>query len=484
MKNIILLISFLMLLVACSVRHPLADRLKNVFMEYGIHDYNCLIVDSSRNFEKKDYREQTNFGCDWMEQFVLPMLVINEVEKGTLCEDSILDCYMPVRDIHNCVLLKDIIRIPENLPELFPKTNGDASFYLKQLARNQLPDTYEAFYKRTLKIDKNQRWNTLSVLTAIKRISSYFDERNITGYLSVGKGIPDLYPTWYAENIYQLAGWYVFRINKHVVLWNALTDGSHIVICLKFIDLQRTVAVVFPFRGELLPFDAKGNPDLLLSPLTLAVLQETFGRSDDSKVNYNTTKSEICLQLKRQLSSPYIALYIKELQARIKQAKTSGKQQERQKLVEVYDTLFAHSLPVECLSETSLAAVNYVSDHLSASRHITLDTASAVRIFYSIQKRKYISVGKDKIDSVVITDRCLIENRETGEKVWTPRVLGTSVLPIEVEMCDTVLPSGRYVVRYESDGRHSFESWLSPVPAIDDYGIRIYKKCNIKREME
>lgn len=471
-------------MIACSTRHPLlADKLDAVFKEYNIYEYNCLIMDNKSIFEKNDLKNQTKFDSGWLERLVLPILVIKEAEKGKVCQDSTLNCYIPVREMHRSVLLKDVINIPENMPELFPQTNGDVSFYLKQLVKKQFPDACASFCKKTLVIDDTQRWSTQALLGAIKFISIYIDEQNITGYMPAGSKIADLYPTWYVENIYQLAGWFVFRINKHAVLWSVFTDGTYGIISLKFVDLDRTVAVVFPFCEELIPLDAKGNPDLLLSPLALSVLQETF-EPDEGGVNYNTTKPEICMQLQGLLGSPYLALYIKELQARIKHAELTGKKEESHNLIEVYNTLFDHSITDKYLTETPLAAINYVSNYISASRFFNLDESSAISIFYSVQKQKYVSIGKDEKDSIVLADRCQIVDSESGEVVWRPMVSDTSEFHTVVERCDIMLPPGRYVVHYKSDDTHSFESWLCPVPAIDDYGIRIYKKNDIKSEVE
>ena len=78
---------------------------------------------------------------------------------------------------------------------------------------------------------------------------------------------------------------------------------------------------------------------------------------------------------------------------------------------------------------------------------------------------------------MIVADKCWIENVVTKEMVWSPKIsTHPSMQVIRAERCDTILPPGNYLIHYDSDGKHSFESWLSSAPLIDDYGIRIYKK--------
>ncbi|MCS2387156.1 hypothetical protein NXV57_01525 [Bacteroides thetaiotaomicron] len=313
-------------------------------------------------------------------------------------------------------------------------------------------------------------------MTITKRISFIFDSQNVTGYLPVGSRIPDMYPTWFVENIYQLAGWYTFRINKHVVLWNSVSDDKHTVLCIKFVDMQRMVTVIWPYNVEFLPFDSKGNPDLLLSPLALAILRENF-EPDADRIDYNGKKEELCSRLLKKKGSPYLSLYIKELQAHIRHTQKVGDQVNELKLKDVYSILFPYSLSLDYLSKAPLSAIHYVSDRMSPSRYFTLDKETSVAIFSSNQCRKYMSKNKIENDSVIVADKCWIENVVTKEMVWSPKIsTHPSMQVIRAERCDTILPPGNYLIHYDSDGKHSFESWLSSAPLIDDYGIRIYKK--------
>ena len=55
----------------------------------------------------------------------------------------------------------------------------------------------------------------------------------------------------------------------------------------------------------------------------------------------------------------------------------------------------------------------------------------------------------------------------------------TNNIPVQiigVEKYATILAPGKYIVRYESDGKHSLEYWISYPPHIDEYGLRFYKK--------
>ena len=84
---------------------------------------------------------------------------------------------------------------------------------------------------------------------------------------------------------------------------------------------------------------------------------------------------------------------------------------------------------------------------------------------------------KSTNDSIVFADKCWIIKEQSQEIIWKPAM--TNNIPVQiigVEKYDTILAPGKYIVHYESDGKHSFESWLSFPPLIDDYGIRIYKK--------
>ena len=73
---------------------------------------------------------------------------------------------------------------------------------MKHLIHRQFPEAITIFIKNTLKIEEKHSWNTKNILTTTKYISSYFDEQNITEYMPIGKDIPNLFPTWYVENIY------------------------------------------------------------------------------------------------------------------------------------------------------------------------------------------------------------------------------------------------------------------------------------------
>lgn len=283
----------LLLLTGCSVQHPSADAIATLFAEYKIDDYNYSIMDTNGVIQKSDYIEKTTIGYEWADSFILPIILTREIENDHINEDSLLCQYISVRDIHRDLLLGDIIRIAENCPDLFPQNSDDALSYMRRLVRARFQDVYSRFCEDELKIKGNHLWDTKTLLTITKRISFIFDSQNVTGYLPVGSRIPDMYPTWFVENIYQLAGWYTFRINKHVVLWNSVSDDKHTVLCIKFVDMQRMVTVIWPYNVEFLPFDSKGNPDLLLSPLALAILRENF-EPDADRIDYNGKKEELC----------------------------------------------------------------------------------------------------------------------------------------------------------------------------------------------
>lgn len=475
MKKVYYLLAISILLTSCSARHSSAGAIENLFAQYTIDSYNYFIADSKGVIQKSDYSENTTIGYKWIESFALPLILFEEMEEGNMNGESLLHQYISVRDIHNDLRVKDLIQIPENRPDLFPQYNDDALSYLRRIIRKRFQNTYNQLYMNKLKVNSHS-WNTQNLLMMTQRLSSCFDNRNVTRYLPVGDKIPELFPTWYVENVHQLAGWYTFRINKHVVLWNSTSNDKHAILCMKFVDLQRTIAVIYPYNAALSPFDSNGNPDLLLSPLALAILKEEF-EPDTNKIDYNGTKEKIYSQLLTKESSPYLSIYIKELQAHIRYAAKKSKQEDEMKLKEIYDTLFANSLSLDYLSKNPLSAINYVSDRMSASRHFTLDKETPVTIFSSNQCRRYLSKNKKEKDSIVVADKCWIENVATKKIVWSPAV--SSHLPVQtirVERCDTVLSAGNYLMRYESDRKHSFESWLSLPPLIDDYGIRIYKK--------
>lgn len=482
-KQILSLILFLLIYIyivtctACSNRSPSTDHIEALFKEYGIRKYNYFITDDNKTLTKNNFNETTNLGEKWIETLSLPLILTKEIRNEHINEDSLLRCYMSIRSINKeKLLVKDIIHIPENQPSILPLYNENISFYMKHLIHRQFPEAYNDFYKNTLKIEEKHSWNTKNILTTTKYISSYFDEQNITEYMPIGKDIPNLFPTWYVENIYQLAGWYTFRLNKHVVLWSSMSDESQTLLCIKFIDLRKTIAIIYPNKEGLSPFDSNGNPDLLLSPIALDILKNTF-EPNYCKIDFNQSKEKLCLQLKEKRKSPHIALYIKELQSHIRLASRINNHNEYQKLKEVYDTLFPHSLPCDYLKASPLTAINYVSDRMNASRYFILNEESNITIFHSNQRRKYIAKDKSTNDSIVFADKCWIIKEQSQEIIWKPAM--TNNIPVQiigVEKYDTILAPGKYIVRYESDGKHSFESWLSFPPLIDDYGIRIYKK--------
>lgn len=475
MKKLLGLLGILILLTGCSKPHSSVEVIEALLAEYEVDDYNCFIMDTNGGILKNDYNEKTNIGYKWIDSFALPMILEGEFEDGNINEDSLLCRYISVRSIHADLRLRELIRVPENRPDLFSQNSDDVLTYMRHLIRKQFQDVYTQFYNNKLGIIDNPA-DTKKLLMITQRLSSCFDELNMTQYLPIGDKIPDLYPTWYVENMHQLAGWYTFRINKHVVLWNSISDNKHAVLCIKFIDLQRTLAIVYPYNADFCPFDSNGNPDLLLSPLALTILKEEL-EPNASKIDYEGTKEEICQRLLKKMDSPYLSLYIKELQTRIRKAENTGRPEDEMKLKDVYNTLFANSLSLDYLSKCPLSAINYVSDRMSASRYFTLDKETPVTIFSSNQCRKYLSKNKNENDSIIVADKCWLENVETKKIVWEPTVSSyLSDQTIRVERCDTVLPSGNYLMRYESDGKHSFESWLSSPPIIDDYGIRIYKK--------
>lgn len=626
----IFLLLFFMQLTACSTPHPLIESVDTVFSEFGINEYNYFIIDSKGTTQYNKYHEKIDFGDKWADYLTLPIFITTEIKNDRINEDSLLASYISIRNIHDNLLIKDIIQISEKHSDLFPQNSGDVLSYSKNLTRNIFPEAYSQFCEKELNISTNQLWDTKNILSVTQSISSYFDKQNITGYLPAGKNIQELFPTWYIENIYQLAGWYTFRINKHAVLWNSMTDGKNAILCLKFIDLQHTIAFVLPYRKELFPFDTDGRPDLLLSPLALVILKNVLDPNSNS-INYNDSEQKLYSELEEKKKSPYLSLYIKELQANIRNTYKYKEQKEKQKLSKIYNTLFINSLPIEYLDKTPFSTINYVSDRTNASRHFILDKETLITAFSSTQRLEYkadkkkksigdqieitlqlqnkgeISTTKYTIDyeatissknktweysitdtdrnhyiidvvfpwrtlqpnsfntgfhdklnimvtdrdldeqnktctllwdtipnklscpatddwrtvqkhfhlspdkkeitpsncsgwfvpyltkkglnlhieiidnikknnSFVLADKCWIENEQTGEIVWTPSIF-TESLPqtIKVEKDEFTLPEGRYAIYYESNGKHSFESWLSLPPTIDDYGIRLYK---------
>lgn len=464
---------------ACFHHTSSTNYIEKVLNKYEIKEYSYFVTD--RNHEevvsKNNYNEKTDLGEKWIESFSLPIILSNEIRNGHINEDSLLSCYISVQSvIKDKLLVKDIIHIPENRPSILPLYNENASFYIRNLIHKKSPKVYDNFYKDILMIDDNYPWDTQSLLTTTKIISDYFDKQNILEYLPIGNEIPELFPTWYVENMFQVAGWYIFRINKHVVLWNSISDERNTLLCLKFIDLGKTIAIIHPYKEELSLFDSNGNPDLLLSPIALDIIKNTF-EPDCSEIDYNISNDELCSQLKKKKGSPYLPLYIKELQTHIRQTNKMGNFNKYKKLKEIYDTLFPYSLPSNYIKASPLTAINYVSDRMNAARYLILNKESAITIFFSNQRRKYISKDKSINDSIVFADKCWIINEQSKELIWRPTInSNTSVQNIRVEKYDTILAPGKYLVRYESDGKHSFETWLSFPPLIDDYGIRIYQK--------
>lgn len=456
---------FLMTLLACSTQPSLTYTITKTTAEYEIDKYSYLMIDGNMRFLQNNYKEKTDLGEKWMESFALPLVLIEKIENGYINEDSLLRHYLSVRSSdEKRLFLRDIIRIPEYRPSVFPQYNDITTLYMKQLLHTHFPNALTLFYKDILKINDNYLWDMQNLLELTECISSYCDKRNITGFLPIGEDIPELFPTWYVENIYQLASWYIFRINKHVVLWKSLSNKQHTILCLKFVDLQKTFAIIYPYREELVPFDSNGNPDLLLSPIALNILTAIFEPNGET------------------MSSPYLALYIKKLQAQIRYAKKRNKEKEEKMLRDKYDVLFPYSLPEEYLSEAPLASVNYVYNKMNAARCFTLHEKTEITIFSSNQRCKYITKDGIKSDSTVIVDKCRIINEQTKQTIWTPTIdTNISTEIIKIERYDIILPPGTYLVRYEADRKHSFESWLSSTPIIDDYGTRIYKTLKRKK---
>lgn len=454
----------LMTLSTCSTQLPLAYTINKTTAEYEIDKYAYLMIDGNTRFSQSNYKEKTDLGEKWIESFALPLVLIEKIKNGYINEDSLLRHYISVRSSdENRLFLRDIIHIPEYRPSIFPQYNDITTLYMKQLLRTHFPNALTSFYKNELKINDNYLWDTQNLLELTERISSYCDKRNIAGFLPIGEDIPELFPTWYVENIYQLANWYIFRINNHVVLWKSLSNKQHTILFLKFVDLQKTFAIIHPYREELAPFDSNGNPDLLLSPIALDILTAIFEPDGET------------------ISSPYLALYIKKIQTQIRYAQKRNKEKEEKTLRDKYNVSFPYSLPEEYLSEAPLASVNYVYNKMNAARCFTLHEKTEITIFSSNQRCKYITKDGIESDSTVIVDKCRIINEQTKQTIWTPTIdTNISTEIIKIERYDIILPPGNYLVRYEADRKHSFESWLSSTPIIDDYGTRIYK--TLKKE--
>lgn len=151
-KQILSLILFMLIYIyivtctACSNRSPSTDHIEALLKEYGIKKYNYFITDDNTTLTKNNFNETTNLGEKWIETLSLPLILTKEIRNEHINEDSLLRCYMSIRSINKeKLLVKDIIRIPENQPSILPLYNENISFYMKHLIHRQFPEAYNDF---------------------------------------------------------------------------------------------------------------------------------------------------------------------------------------------------------------------------------------------------------------------------------------------------------------------------------------------------
>jgi hypothetical protein len=105
------------------------------------------------------------------------------------------------------------------------------------------------------------------------------------------------------------------------------------------------------------------------------------------------------------------------------------------------------------------------------------DNSGGFKAFW-IQDALYVVV--EALDNIKNTpmylfpDKAYLE-RVNGGSLW--KAMGDKCLadPVYLTRQTLSLPAGTYRVRYQSDRNHSFEGWIGGAPALDDYGVFVWK---------
>ncbi|HJD76551.1 MAG TPA: hypothetical protein K8W04_10930 [Bacteroides reticulotermitis] len=465
-------------LVGCRHDASLDLNLERICQQYAINHYAYFYAENDKLTEERDHWDGGfSRGEQWIDELSIPLAFQHAMTTGKIDSRKTLNQLTSVRTIHEKLLPENLIRIDEGCPSLFYQNGNEARQYMMRILRNVSANELNQFKQKKLGLEDLNVSDAKSIFHSTQKISSYMERNSITGFRSVGDSICDLYPTWFVKNTYQMASWYVFRINGHTVLWKGMPDGNGMILCLKFVNLGKTLGVLVPQMDCITVFDKNGNPDLLLSPFVVTVMKKIF-LPNDEEIDYNSSKEQLCRQFERKKHSPYLPLYIKELLGRMRLSKGDNSGLYN-KLAYVYTTIFKNALPLEYVDKTPAVAINYVSNGIKASRTISLLEETRFSVFFSeqrlLRRSKADKDGKAGLTKAV--DFCWIENKQDSTIVWqSSRQSEVPITQIRVGKEKIVLPAGEYVVHYESNERHSFEKWLSDPPLIDDYGIRIYQE--------
>lgn len=148
-----------------------------------------------------------------------------------------------------------------------------------------------------------------------------------------------------------------------------------------------------------------------------------------------------------------------------------GRRDEAARLFKVYGGLYWKSLPDDLAKRAAMAQIVRVTDDADQTTEFNLPHSQSVRIF---------ATGEGQGENLF--DYGWIESVETGKIIWQMKGsetthAGGAGKNRKVDVAIT-LPAGRYKLRYKTDNSHSFDSWNSPPPEINFWGIAVYVNGN------
>ncbi|MCA1849590.1 MAG: hypothetical protein LC672_00710, partial [Acidobacteria bacterium] len=198
------------------------------------------------------------------------------------------------------------------------------------------------------------------------------------------------------------------------------------------------------------------------------ILPELFGEPV-ADIDWRAPAPELQNRLKLVAQKSYADLYTKELLVRSRVYGSVGKRDEAARLFRVYGELYAKAMPDDLSKKTAIAEITRVADDADKTVEFTLTRAQNVRIFATgegLGGRMY--------------DYGWIESAETGKPVWEMKEpetahAGGAGKNRKADVV-TILPAGKYRLRYKSDDSHSFENWNSIPPDVNFWGIAVYAK--------
>ena len=390
MKQLAAILLLFALLASCTNDNKketiniIENAIKKDFMELSITDFSYIITTDSKilktHFQSLEDERFLNSSAI-IENFTAPLALKQLIDYSLIDKDTLLAKYIPTFKDRS-LTVSNLLTIHANQTKFNYLESGYITNHIVKLLKIKHIESSTKYLDINIKEEKNL--NDKDVLTALAKISLYFDSKNITGHLPVDSLIPNLYPNWYTRNIVYFAGWKVLNIDGHIIFWNFFTQGHKSLLLIKAINEGISIAITYPSKNIPSPYD-DNKSDLLQSPLAT-----TFLKSLLVSVGAANNEKEIEKQLSCVKSSKLNFLFMHDLIARARANELAGRSAKADSLYHLYEKNFPNAIPVKYLKQPVLVEFDYVSDNFDGKRYFELKEDTKVRLFGSGQFSKDI----------------------------------------------------------------------------------------------